>query len=78
MHQVFSLPIGAERDVDTVTFSPKVVPFPKISTDDFLRQAATDIITILTEPPSSTYPTLEAGDSTHNTLLKIAETLKRA
>ena len=68
----------AERDVDTVTFFPTVVPFPKVSTDDFLRQAATDIITILTEPPSSTTPTLEAGDSTRNALLKIAKTLKRA
>ena len=64
--------------MDTVTFSPTVVPFPKVSTDDFLRQAATDIITILTEPPSSTTPTLEAGDGTRNALLKIAETLKRA
>lgn len=68
----------AERDVDTVTFFPKVIPFPKVGIDDFLRQAATDIITILTHPPSSTTPSLEAGDITRNALLKIANTLNTA
>ena len=67
----------SERDCDTITFIPHVIPFPKITTSDFLRQAATDIISILTNPPSSPIPTLEAGDTTYNALLKLATILKR-
>ena len=44
------------RACDTVTFSPTNVPFPQIKLVDFLKQAATDIITILTYPPSTTTP----------------------
>jgi hypothetical protein len=62
---------------DTVTFIPSQYKFPEITTDDFLKQAATDIISILNKPPSSTVPTLEAGDPTRNALLKIAEALHR-
>ena len=66
-----------ELDCDTVSFFPKTIPFPAIKTDDFLRQAALDIISILSEPPSSTVPSLEAGDETRNALLKIATALNR-
>ena len=38
----------AQQDIKTVTFFPSVVTVPKVTTDDFLRQAALDIITILT------------------------------
>ena len=65
------------RDCDTVTFFPTHVPFPEIKLDDFLRQAATDIITILTSPPSTTTPSLEAGDPVRNALLTLATQLKR-
>ena len=54
------------------------IPFPKVSLDDFLRQAATDIISILTAPPSTTAPSLQAGDPTRNALLEIATVLNRA
>ena len=37
--------------------------YPQINLDDFLRQAAGDIISILTQPPSSVVPTLQAGDT---------------
>ena len=46
--------------------------------DDFLKQAATDIISLLTTPPSTTNPSLQAGDTTKNALLKIAKILQRA
>ena len=36
-----------ERDADTVDFIPNKIPFPKVSTDDYLRQIATDLLTIL-------------------------------
>ena len=67
----------SQRDVDTVTFFPKVVNFPAVKAEDFLKQAALDIISILTKPPSTTIVQLEAGDATKNALLKIAQALQR-
>ena len=32
---------------DTVTFFPSNIPFPKVNTEDFLKQAATDILHLL-------------------------------
>ena len=55
-----------------------MVPFPKVTIEDFLKQAATDIVQILSQPPSSGVPTLEAGSSTRNELLKLADILQRA
>ena len=63
------------RDCDTVTFFPTNIPFPQVKLDDFLRQAATDIITILTKPPSSTTPSLQSGDPVRNALLTLATQL---
>ena len=65
------------RTCDTVTFFPTNVPFPKVTLVDFLKQAATDIVTILTHPPSTTTPSLEAGDPIRNALLTLATQLKR-
>ena len=67
----------ATRDVDTVMFFPSTVPFPKVKIDDFLRQAATDIISILQSPPSTTVPSLQAGDEVQNAILKLATILNR-
>ena len=66
-----------ELDSDTVVFFPKHIKFPAVTTDDFLRQAALDIVSILTNPPPATVPMLQAGDDTRNALLEIASTLKR-
>ena len=67
----------SERDVDTVTFFPHSIKFPEVNLDDFLRQATYDIITLLTDPPSTTTVSLKAGDSTKNALLEIATLLNR-
>ena len=67
----------AKRNYDTVTFIPVVVPLPQVKADDFLKQAALDIISILTNPLSTTAITLAAGDVTQNALLKIAHELKQ-
>ena len=67
----------AVRDCDTVTFFPKVVPFPEVSLTDFLKQSATDIITILTQPPAPNIPSLQAGDPIRNALLTLATQLQR-
>ena len=67
----------SERNCDTVTFYPNVIPFPKITTDNFLRQAASDIVSILSNPPSAITPTLAAGDTMRSSLLQLAEILQR-
>ena len=63
--------------MDTVTFFPVTVPFPKISIEDFLRQAAEDIVTILKDPPSTTTLSLQVGDDMNNALVQLAEILNR-
>ena len=65
------------RDCDTVTFFPTSIPFPEINLTDHLKQAAGDIISILTQPPSTTTPSLAAGDPVRNALLTLATQLKR-
>ena len=65
----------ATRDFDTDTFFPSTVSFPQVETDDFLHQAATDIVSILQQPPSSTVPSLQAGDTVQNALLQLATIL---
>ena len=67
-----------ERDCDTVEFFPHDIPFPSVSLKDHLHQAADDIVNLLTEPPSSTVPSLKAGDPTRNAILELAQLLKRA
>ena len=44
---------------------------------DFLIQATTDIITILTQPKKQLILSLKVGDPTRNILLKLAEQLQR-
>ena len=66
-----------EINSDTVTFIPAKIEFPSVSVHDFIKQAATDLITLLTNPPSNIIPTLEAGDPTRNALLRIAAQFNR-
>ena len=66
------------RDCDTVEFFLHEIPFPRVTLNDHLKQAASDIISILSKPPSSTVPSLMAGESTKNALLEIAKLLHRA
>jgi len=40
--------------------------------DDFLRQAASDIVTLRTHPPKHTTPTLTLGNETRNGILQLA------
>ena len=65
------------RICDTVTFIPHTIPIPEVNLTDFLRQAASDIVTILTHPPSSTVPSLQAGDPVRNALVTLATQLQR-
>ena len=65
------------RYCDTVTFFPTTVPFPEIKLGNFLRQAAHNIISILTNPPSITRSILEFGNPVRNALLTLAKKLSR-
>lgn len=65
-----------ERNVDTVTFPQKTIKFPEVNLEDFLQQSASDIITKLIAPLSTTTVLLQAGDHTSNALLEIATILK--
>ena len=65
-----------ERIADTVTFFPTIIPFPAVTLADFLRQATSDILTILQHPPI--FPALECGDETKNAIVKIAQLFHRA
>ena len=67
----------ATRHSDTVEFFPSTLPFPKVSLTDFLRQAAGDIVHLLTNPPPSTIPSLQAGDDVFNAILHLATILNR-
>ena len=68
----------SERVCDTVKFLPHTIPIPKTNIDDYLRQSAQDIITILSNQPSITAPSLTVGDPVRNALVKIAQQLGRA
>ena len=50
---------------------------PEVKLEDFLWQAASDIISILTLPPSTKAPSLAAGDPVRNTLVTLATQLDR-
>ena len=45
--------------------------------EDFLRQAASDIVTILENIPPSTVQSLQAGNEVSNALLYLATILNR-
>ena len=67
----------SERNADTVECFPTTTPFPQVTTDDYLCQAATDILVILQEAQKST-PSLEYGSPTTNAYIQLAQILKRA
>ena len=61
----------------TITFLPHDIPFPQVKIHDHLLQAADNIIHILTQPPETTIPSLQAGDPVRNALLEISDQFKR-
>ena len=67
----------SERNVDTVEFSPTTTPFPQVTTHDYLRQAAADILAILQEPQKIIL-SLEYVSPTTNAYIQLAQMLKRA
>ena len=56
---------------------PTSTPFPKVSTDDYLHQAANDLVNIL-KAPQQNIPTLTYGSPTTNAYTHLAQILKRS
>ena len=70
------LPITkTDVDTDTITFIPHVISIPEMKLEDFIRQAASDIITLLIYPPPTSAPSIAVGNSTRNGLLQLATLL---
>jgi hypothetical protein len=67
------------RDALTVDWFPHGdVPFPKVTTDEYLRQTATDMLTLLEDKTTNPIPTLTYGSDITNAYIEIARILKRA
>ena len=66
-----------ERDAETVEFLLTKTPFTRVSTYDYLRQAATYLVNIL-RAPKNNIPSLTYGSPTTNEYIHIAQILKQA
>ena len=74
----FYFPISRRvRDIPKLEIISHAIPIPEVKLKDHLRQAASDIVSLLQTPPSITSMSLEAGDPTRNALVKIAGILQR-
>ena len=60
-----------------VEFFSHSIPFLRVTLNDHLKQVVTDIISILSNPPSTNVPSLLAGEDTNQALYEIAKLLKR-
>ena len=65
------------RPVDTVQFFPTVIPFPKVSLEDQLRNAGTDIVQILTNKQENNDLPKISG-AIHDALLQLGHIFKTA
>ena len=77
-HKVFISTTNGTRDALTVDWFPNIIPFPKISTDDYLRQTAEDMLVLLQHTDKSKMPTLTFGSNVTNAYIQIAQILRRA
>jgi len=67
------------RDCLTVDWFPQTIAFPKVTADEYLRQTATDMLTLLQNGNApNPIPSLTYGSRTTNAYIEIARILKRA
>jgi hypothetical protein len=59
-------------------WKPTKITFPQTTTDDYLKQAITDIATILQQRPQHRNIQLTYGDTTNNAWVTLADMLARA
>jgi hypothetical protein len=70
--------ISGIRDAPIVDWFPHSVPFPKVGTNEYLQQTATDMLVLLQDSTTPPIPSLTYGSSVTNTYIQIAQILKRA
>ena len=63
------------RQVDTVKFIEGEISLPVVTVNEFLKQAAGDIVDILKHPHSNTIPSLQEGEPTNKALTNLVELL---
>jgi hypothetical protein len=66
------------RDALTVDWFPHKVPFPKVGTDKYLRQTATNMLALFEGTQSQPLPSLTYGSPISNAYIQIANILKQA
>jgi hypothetical protein len=66
------------RDALTVDWFEHDIPFPKVTTDEYLRQCATDMLTLIQDKTTNPIPSLTYGCNVTNAYIQIAQILKRA
>ena len=62
----------------TIDWFPMKIPFPKISTNTYLRQTAKYMLALLQSKVTRPIPTLQYGSDINNAYIKIAKILKQA
>ena len=78
-HKCYIPSTAGIRDALTLDWFPKQVPFPKVSTEDYLRQTASDMLAILAnKEQTNKIPSLSYGSEITNAYTKIATFLSRA
>ena len=68
---------GGKINADTVEFSPQNIPFPIVTSEQYLHQAATDILAIL-HSPEKNISSLTYGSPITNAYIQVVQILKRA
>ena len=76
-YQCFIPSTGGTMNADTVDFFPQAVPFPRVTTEQYLHQAAIDLLAILQSKEKS-IPSLFYGSTITNAYIQVAQILKRA
>jgi hypothetical protein len=76
-HQCYIPSTSKSWNVLTVDWFPHTVPFPKVNTDDYLRQTAGDMLSLLHKRKEHQSP-LASGSTTKNAFIQIAQILRRA
>jgi hypothetical protein len=64
------------HDALTVDWFPHKVPFPKVTADKYLRQTATNMLTLIQDKASNPIPSLTYGSNISNAYIQIAQILK--
>jgi hypothetical protein len=66
------------RDCASIEWFPTTIPYPRVTSEVYLRQTADDLLTLLQDRPSTNaFPSLSYGSPTTNAYVEIAKLLKR-